>query len=83
MLSEIADLTPDRRFIIRSKTGPGWLGTWEFEPEGAGTLLHWMGQLTLKGFARLLEPLIGRQMRSQIDRQFAVLPHLVEAEIPE
>jgi polyketide cyclase/dehydrase/lipid transport protein len=83
VLSEIADLVPDRRFIIRSKTGPGWLGTWEFEPEGAGTRLHWTGQLTMKGFARLLEPLIGKQMRSQIDKQFAQLPHLLEAEIPE
>jgi hypothetical protein len=37
----------------------------------------------MKGFARLLEPLIGRQMRPQIDRQFAGLPRLLEAEIPE
>jgi hypothetical protein len=83
VLSEIAELVPNRRYIIRSKTGPGWLGTWEFEPEGASTHLHWAGQLTMKGFARLLEPLIGRQMRPQIDRQFAGLPRLLEAEIPE
>ena len=41
------------------------------------------GELRMKGFARLLEPLIGRQMRSKIDRQFADLPRLMEAEIPE
>jgi carbon monoxide dehydrogenase subunit G len=83
VLSEVAELVPNQRFILRSKTGPGWLGTWEFEPEGTGTRLRWTGQLTMNGFARLLEPLIGRQMRAQIDRQFAGLPPLIEAEIPE
>ena len=83
VLSEIAELDSNRRFIIRSKTGPGWLGTWSFEPEGAGTRLRWTGQLTMKGFARLFEPLIGRQMRTQIEQQFANLPRLIEDEIPE
>lgn len=83
VLSEIAELEPNRRFVVRSKTGPGWLGTWNFEPDGVGTRLHWTGQLTMKGIARLLEPLIGKQMRSQIDQQFAQLPHLIEDEIPE
>ena len=83
VLSEVADLEQNRRFIIRSKTGPEWLGTWNFEPDGAGTRLRWTGQLGMKGFARLFEPLIGRQMRTQIDRQFANLPRLIEADIPE
>src|SRR5215208_5175354 len=83
VLSEISELEPNRRFVIRSKTGPGWLGTWLFEPEGAGTRLHWTGQLTIQGLARLFEPLIGRQMDSQISRQFAQLPQLIENEIPE
>ena len=82
VLSEIAELVPNQRFIIRSKTGPGWLGAWELEPEGAGTRLRWTGQMTMKGFGRLLEPLIGKQMRSQIERQFSQLPHLIEADIP-
>ena len=83
VLSEIAELEPNRRFVIRSKTGPGWLGTWIFEPEGTGTLLRWTGQLTMKGFARALEPLIGRQMGSQISSQFAQLPQLIENDISE
>ena len=83
VLSELAELEPNRRFVVRSKTGPGWLGVWDFEPEGAGTYLHWTGELTMKGFARLFEPLIGRQMRNQIDQQFANLPRLIENEIPE
>lgn len=83
VLSEIAELEPNRLFVIRSKTGPGWLGTWQFEPEGTGTRLRWTGQLTMKGFARLFEPLIGRQMKPQITRQFAELPKLIEREIAE
>ena len=84
VLSEIAELETNKRFIIiRSKTGPGWLGTWMFKPDDTGTKLHWTGQLSMKGFARLLEPLIGKQMRSQIDQQFSGLPKLIEAEISE
>ena len=40
VLSEIAELKPNHRFVIRSKTGPGWIGIWNFEPDGAGTRLH-------------------------------------------
>ena len=83
VLSEIAELEPNRLFVVRSKTGPGWLGTWRFEPEGAATRLRWTGELTMKGFARLFEPLIGRQMNSQISSQFAGLPQLMEKEIAE
>ena len=83
VLSEIAELEANRRFVIRSKTGPGWLGTWNFEPEGTGTRLRWTGQLTMQGFARLLEPLISRQMTAQISKQFAELPQLIEHEISE
>jgi carbon monoxide dehydrogenase subunit G len=82
VLSEIAELEPNRRFVIRSKTGPGWLGTWNLEPDGVGTRLRWTGELTIRGFSRLFEPLIGRQMRSQIDRQFGNLHGLIENEIP-
>jgi hypothetical protein len=83
VLSEIAELEPNRRFVIRSKTGPGWLGTWVMQPEGSGTRLRWTGELRMQGLGRLFEPLIGRQMNAQIARQFAGLPSLVEKEIPE
>jgi hypothetical protein len=83
VLSEVAELEQNRRFVIRSKTGPDWLGVWVFEPVDAGTRLHWTGQLRMKGFARLLEPLIGRQMRPEVAQQFARLPSLIESEIVE
>ena len=83
VLSEIAELEPNRRFVIRSKTGPEWLGIWLFESEGNGTRLRWTGQMRMKGFGRLLEPLIGRQMRAQINQQFGQLPSIIEPDIPE
>ena len=61
---------------------PDWLGTWVFESEGTGTRLRWTGQMTMKGFARFLEPIIGSQMRPQIEQQFSALPKLLEREIP-
>jgi hypothetical protein len=79
--SEIIDFEPNKKFVIRSKTGPEWLGTWSFASEGTGTRLRWTGQLTMKGLARLLEPIIGNQMRSQIDQQFSNLPGIMESEI--
>jgi carbon monoxide dehydrogenase subunit G len=82
VLSEITELVTNKHFIIRSKTGPDWLGTWNFESEGNNTRLRWTGQLTMKGFARLFEPLIGGQMRPQIEKQFAALPKIMESEIP-
>ena len=83
VLSEVAELEQNKRFVIRSKTGPGWLGVWVFEPDQAGTRLRWTGQLRMNGFARLLEPLIGRQMRPAVEQQFARLPSLIESEIAE
>jgi hypothetical protein len=82
VLSEVAELEPNRRFVIRSKTGPEWLGIWLFEPQEQGTRLRWTGQMRMKGIGRLLEPLIGRPMRAQIERQFAQLPAILEHDIP-
>jgi hypothetical protein len=79
----MAELESNCHFIVRGKTGRGCLGTWNFEHEGSGTRLRWTGQLTMKGFAHLLEPLIGRQIHAQISGQFANLPQLIESEISE
>lgn len=83
VLSEIIEFETNKLFVIRSKTGPGWLGTWSFEPEKSGTRLHWTGQMTMKGFARLIEPMIASQMRSQIAQQFSALPLIIESDIAE
>jgi Polyketide cyclase / dehydrase and lipid transport len=83
VLSEISELEPARRFVVRSKTGRGWLGIWDFEPEASGTRLRWTGQLTMHGLGKLLEPLIGRQIKAQITKQFDALPSLIESEIAE
>jgi hypothetical protein len=78
VLSEIAELELNKRSIIRSKTGPDWLGTWLFESENGSTRLHWTRQMITKGLFRLIEPVIGRQMRPIIQQQFAQLHPLHE-----
>jgi hypothetical protein len=83
VFSEIIEFETNKKFVIRSKTGPEWLGTWSFDSEGAVTRLRWTGQMTMKGFARFLEPIIGSQMRSQIEQQFLTLPGIIESEIAE
>lgn len=83
VFSEIIEFEANKKFVIRSKTGPEWLGTWLFDSEGTVTRLRWTGQMTMKGFARLLEPIIGSQMRPQIDKQFSTLPQIIENEIAE
>ena len=82
VFAEIVDLVPNRRFVASSKTGPGWLGRWEFAPEGAGTRLNWSGRLTMKGLGRLIEPVIDRKMRPQLVDQFAALPGVIEKDMP-
>ena len=83
VLSEVSELETNRRFVIRSKTGPDWLGVWMFEPDGKGTRLYWTGEMKMKGLTRLFEPMIGKQMRLQISQQFARLPGIIENEIEE
>jgi hypothetical protein len=82
VLSEVAELEENRRFVIRSKTGPGWPGVWLFEPIEDGTRLRWTGQLSMQGIGQLLEPLIRRQMRAQIEGQFRELPGIIERNTP-
>ena len=83
VFSEVSELETNRRFVIRSKTGPDWLGVWIFEPDGKGTRLYWTGEMKMKGLTRLFEPMIGKQMRLQISQQFARLPGIIESEIEE
>lgn len=83
VLSEISELETNKLFVIRSKTGPDWLGTWSFQPDKSGTRLRWTGQMRMEGFARLFEPIIASQIRAQIDQQFSALPRIIESEITE
>jgi hypothetical protein len=39
VFSEIIEFETNKKFVIRSKTGPEWLGTWSFDSEGAVTRL--------------------------------------------
>jgi uncharacterized protein YndB with AHSA1/START domain len=79
--SKVAAFEPNQRFEIESLTGPGWHGTWLFSPanSGAGTRLQFIGQLTFKGFMRLLEFIIASQFKKQVEANFAKLKRILES----
>ena len=81
VLSEVVALEPNSRFNIASLSGPEWRGQWLFEPVGHdATRLRFEARLTFKGFMRLVEPLIARGFRQQIEENFARLKQVLEAE---
>lgn len=63
---ELTALVPNRRMTWKSFSGPiGWEGEYKLEPQGAGgTRLSQQGTLTFNGLWRLLEPLVGAEIRS-------------------
>jgi uncharacterized protein YndB with AHSA1/START domain len=76
--SQVAALEPNRRFNIMSLSGPEWRGQWLFDEVEKGTRLRFEGRLTFTGAMRLMEPLIARGFKRQIDENFARLKEILE-----
>jgi uncharacterized protein YndB with AHSA1/START domain len=60
---EIVELEPDRRVAYRI-THPSldWLAVTSLHPDGAGTRVTYAGEMSLRGWRRILEPLVGREV---------------------
>jgi hypothetical protein len=77
---EITELETNRRMTWTSFSGPiRWAGEYNLEPSGAGTLVSQRGTLTFTGLWRLLEPIIGAEIRSGEEKELEKLKALVEA----
>jgi carbon monoxide dehydrogenase subunit G len=76
--SRIADFEANERFDMESLSGPSFRGHWRFAPEGTGTRLRWSCEMEVSGLARLFEPLIQRQFRRTVSRNFQRLKALLE-----
>ncbi len=76
--SQVADLEPNRRMTIKSLTGPEWLGEWYFEPVGNRTHLRFEAQMKTHGLMRLMEPMIAKSLKRDIDANFARLKTVLE-----
>jgi carbon monoxide dehydrogenase subunit G len=60
-ITEFTEFDRPRRFHVHIVEGPFPVdGTWSFEPDGAGTRVHFVAQGQLRGLMRFLEPVVSR-----------------------
>jgi uncharacterized protein YndB with AHSA1/START domain len=78
---ELTALEPNRRMSWTTFSGPiGWQGDYVLEPAGeGGTKLSQDGSLTFHGLWRLLEPLVGAEIRSGEVKELERLKAVAEA----
>jgi uncharacterized protein YndB with AHSA1/START domain len=77
---ELTELEPDRRVVFHV-THPDldWTAVSTLTPAGAGTRLTYAGDFRLLGWRRLLEPLVGREVRRGEAAEAVRLKTLLEA----
>jgi uncharacterized protein YndB with AHSA1/START domain len=77
---EVTALEPDRRLdmLITGKTLT-WKSEVTLSPKGAGTEMTYAGQVQLKGWRRLLEPLIAGEVQKGEAKEAARLKSLLES----
>ncbi len=78
VFSQIEVLEPNQRMEIQSVTGPYFHGSWKFEPTENGTRLLYQAQMKMGGPMKLLEPLIARPFKKQLEENFARLKQVLE-----
>jgi len=76
---EITAIEQDRRMTWTSFSGPiRWAGEYRLEPANGGTLVAQEGQLTFSGLWRILEPLVGAEIRNGEVKELERLKAVVE-----
>lgn len=77
---EITELDPDRRVVFRV-THPSldWTAVSTLAAAGSGTRLTYAGELRMRGWRRLLEPLASREVRNGEAAEAVRLKALLEA----
>lgn len=77
---ELTELEPDRRVVFRI-THPtlDWKAVSTLAPAGTGARLTYAGEVRLRGWRRLLEPLVAREMRREDAGEALRLKELLEA----
>jgi uncharacterized protein YndB with AHSA1/START domain len=78
---EIVELDTDRRIVFRV-THPAldWKAVNTIQPDGAGSRLTYAGEMSLRGWRRLLEPVMGGEIRNGEAKEALRLKELLEAE---
>lgn len=77
----VTELDRDRRLVIRI-THPSldWTAVSTLTPEGAGTRLTYAGELQLKGWRRLLQPVMAGELSGGEAKEVQRLKSLLESE---
>jgi uncharacterized protein YndB with AHSA1/START domain len=77
---EITAVEQDARMAWTSFSGPiRWQGEYRLEPSNGGTVVSQEGTLTFSGLWRLLEPIVGAEIRSGEEKELEKLKAIVEA----
>lgn len=77
---EIVEFEPDRRVAYRV-THPSllWRAVTSLRPEGSGTRVTYAGEMSLRGWRRILEPIMGGEVRKGEAGEILKLKALLEA----
>jgi len=78
---EITELVPDRSVTFRIEHPTlEWMAYSRLEPDGEGTRLDYSGEIRMRGWRRLLEPLMAGEMRAGEGKEVQRLKQLLESE---
>jgi len=76
---EVTEYERDRRLGFRADSGPlGYGGTYLFEPDDGDTRLTVRGEGTLRGWWRLLEPMLAADVKRQSREELERIKRIVE-----
>jgi len=78
---EIVELEPDRRVVIRV-THPSleWLAVTTLHPDEGGTRVTYAGEMALRGWRRILEPMMGGEVSKGEAAEISKFKDLLEAD---
>ena len=77
---ELTELDPDRRIVfVVTHPSLDWKAVSTLGPDGPGTRLTYAGELRMRGWRRLLEPLAAREVRAGEAAEAQRLKALLEA----
>jgi hypothetical protein len=80
LVLEFTAMEPDRRTAWKTISGPiRWDGEYRLAPDGAGTAVSQQGRLRFTGLWRLVEPIVGAEIRSGEVKELEKLKAVVEA----
>ena len=78
---QIVELEPDRRVAYRvSHPALNWLAVTTLSQEGNGTRVTYAGEMSLRGWRRILEPIMGREVSKGEAAEIRKFKALLEAD---